>query len=206
MTDAHRITTVAGLRAIIGDASPATQVKIGQALDEDMRAYIARAPFLVLSTSDPEGNQDVSPKGDQPGFVAVPDEQTLLIPDRKGNRLIFSLQNILAQPRVSVLFLIPGVNETLRVAGRAELTADPALCEQLSARGQAALLAIRVAVEECYFHCAKAFLRASLWQPDAWPEPVKVSFGRMWTRKVGGDAEVAEQIDAMIAEGYRTEL
>ncbi len=206
MVDPHRITTVAGLRAIIGESSPATEVKIGQALDEFMRAYIGRSPFLVLSTSDPDGNQDVSPKGDQPGFVAVEDEQTLLIPDRKGNKLVFGLQNILAQPRVSLLFMIPGVNETLRVNGRAELTADPAVCARLTARGQDALLAIRVTVEECFFHCAKAFLRANLWKPESWPAPVKVSFGKMWTAKLGGDDQVAEQIDAMIDEDYRMGL
>lgn len=205
-SDAHRITTVEGLRAVIGAENAATRVKLGDRIDDYARAFIARAPFLVLSSSDADGRQDVSPKGDGAGFVLVPDEHTLLIPDRSGNKLVMSLQNILANPHVGVLFMVPGTGETLRVNGRAELTTDPALLERLAARGKPAVLAIRVAVEECFFHCAKAFLRAQLWQPATWPDNLRISFGKMLAGKLGGDEQVAAAIDTMIDEDYRTNL
>jgi len=204
--DPHRITTVEQLRALTGELNPVTPMKIGAALDESGRAFIARSPFLVLATADAAGRADVSPKGDQPGFVAVEDAGTLLIPDRSGNRLVFSLQNILENPHVGVLFLVPGTGETLRVNGRASLTRDPVILARLAARGKPALLAIRVEIEECFFHCAKAFLRASLWQPATWPSDVKVSFGKIMAGKLGSGDDVAQAIDAMIDEDYRTEL
>jgi PPOX class probable FMN-dependent enzyme len=206
VSDPHAIETVDALRAVIGELNPATQMKVGATIDQFARAYIERSPFLVLSTSDGEGRQDVSPKGDGPGFAVVESDTTLLIPDRKGNRLVYSLQNILANPHVGVLFLVPGTNETLRVNGRAALTADPAICARLAARGQPALLAIRVTVEECFFHCAKAFLRAQLWQPEHWPAKLAVSFGKMMAPKFGGDQQMADMIDTAIEEDYRTNL
>ena len=160
----------------------------------------------MLSTSDAEGRQDVSPKGDGPGFVAIEDERTLLIPDRRGNKLAFGLQNVLANPRVGVLFIIPGVRETVRVNGRAELTTDPQVLERLSARGQPALLAIRVTIEESFFHCAKAFIRSQLWQTSAWPVTEPISFGKMFAAKLGGGEEVVQQIDAMVREDYENNL
>ncbi len=201
----HAITSGEQLRAIIGEVNPVVSIKLGTALDAAARDFIARSPFLVLSTSDTEGNQDVSPKGDAPGFVAIEDDQTLLIPDRKGNRLIYGLQNVLADPHVGVLFMVPGTSETLRVNGTASLTADPDICARLSARGQPAQLAIRVTVRECFFHCAKAFLRAQLWKPETWPH-YKVSFGKMLAPKIGGDEKMAEQIDEAIADDYRNNL
>jgi hypothetical protein len=159
-----------------------------------------------LSTSDRSGRQDVSPKGDPPGFVAVENDKTLLIPDRKGNKLIFGLTNILENPHVGVLFVVPGTPETLRVNGTAELTHDPAVIERLSARGQPALLAIRVHVEDCFFHCAKAFIRSELWKSESWPERQRLSFGKMLAPKLGGDDTLADAIDTMVAEDYRTNL
>lgn len=204
-SNGHGIETVAQLRAIIGEPSPAVQVKLMTALDEHAREFIARAPFLVLATADAAGNLDVSPKGDAPGFVAVADEATLLIPDRKGNKLIFGLQNILSNPHVGIVFMVPGTGETLRVNGTAELTSDPQILQRLAARGQPALLAIRVSVRECFFHCAKAFIRAQLWKPETWPA-YRVSFGKMLAAKMGGGEQVAEAIDQVIAEDYKTGL
>lgn len=203
---ANRIDSVEQLRAIIGEPSPVIPLKVDTTMNEYARAFIARAPFLVLSTSDAAGKQDVSPKGDTPGFVALADDRTLLIPDRKGNKLIFGLQNILANPHVGVLFIIPGVRETFRVNGTAELTADPQILERLSARGQPAVLAIRVTVEECFFHCAKAFIRSQLWQPDSWPAIGPISFGKMFAAKLGADDQVAQQIDALVEDDYKTGL
>ena len=205
-TDDQRIRSFEELRAIIGEPNPMVRLKVDAALGEAARAFIARSPFLVLATADAEGRQEVSPKGDRPGFVAVEDERTLLIPDRKGNRLLMGLQNILAKPHVGTLFLIPGTPETLRVNGSAELTRDPAICERLAARGEPALLAIRLHVEECFFHCAKAFLRAELWKAESWPERQRISFGRMLARKVGGDDGLAAAIDEAVDTDARTNL
>jgi len=204
--DEHRIRDEEGLRALVGELKPGTSLKLLEALDEFARDFIARSPFLVLSTSNAEGRLDASPKGDAAGFVLVEDDHTVVIPDRLGNRLVFGHLNILANPRVGILFLVPGTDETLRVNGSAELTGDPALLERLAARGRPAVLAIRVRVEEAFFHCGKAFLRSQLWQPDSWPERERVSFGKMMARKLDVKPEVAEQIDAAIAENYRTEL
>jgi PPOX class probable FMN-dependent enzyme len=204
-TDAYRITSEAALRERIGEPHPATRQKIFDHLDEQMCAFLSRSPFCLMATTDREGSPEVSPKGDGPGFALVEDERTLVLPDRKGNKLLFGLQNLLANPRVGLIFLVPGTDETLRVGGRAELSADPALLARLASRGQPALLAIRVRIERAFFHCARAFLRAELWNPATWPEPQRVSFGRQIAPRLGGDAELADAIDAGIEKG-RTDL
>lgn len=206
MTSEHTIRSVDELRALVGEANPVTPVKILAALDPTMHDFIRRAPFLVLSTADAERRQEASPKGDDAGFVVVEDERTLLVPERKGNRLVMGLRNILANPQVGLILVIPGTPETLRVNGRAELTRDPAICARLAARGQPAILAIRVHVEECFFHCAKAFLRSRLWQPETWPERYRISFGKMLAPRIGADDAVAATIDQLIEEDYRTNL
>ena len=146
-------------------------------MDERVRAFIAEAPFLVMSTSDGDGRTDASPKGDAPGFVLVEDDRTLVIPERQGNTLAFGLTNILANPLVGLLFVIPGTTETLRVNGRAELAVDPELLERLAARGKPAVLGMRVHVEQVFFHCAKAFIRSQLWKQETWPPKRQISFG-----------------------------
>ena len=205
-TSAYRITTVEELRALIGEPHPLVPHKLWCTLEPAATDFIKQSPFLLLATADTEGNQDVSPKGDGPGFVAIENDTTLLIPDRKGNKLIFGLQNILANPHVGILFLIPGTEETLRVNGTAELTADPAILQRLSARGQPAIVAIRVTVRECFFHCAKAFKRAQLWKPEAWPQRPQISFGKLLAAKIGGDDKMATQIDQFVEEDYKTNL
>jgi PPOX class probable FMN-dependent enzyme len=202
----YRIVNLEELRAVMGEPNPLTSVKLWRKLEPAAVDFIKASPFLLLSTADKDGNQDVSPKGDGAGFVVVENENTMVIPDRKGNRLLFGLQNILENPRVGVIFLVPGTDETLRVNGRAELTSDPAVLKRLSARGQPALVAIRVRVEQCFFHCAKAFKRSRLWQQDSWPERQKVSFGKLLAEKVGGGDSMAERIDAAIEEDYRKNL
>lgn len=200
------IKTEQELRAVIGEEIPGLSEKVEARLNDFAVDFIARAPFLVLSTSDGAGRLDASPKGDAPGFVAVEDDRTLLIPDRLGNRLAYGHRNILVNPHVGVLFMIPGTSETLRVNGRATLTADGDLVERFAARGRAAVLVIRVEVEEVFFHCAKAFLRSRLWQPDAWGEPHKVSFGRMYAKRMNAPEESAALVDAAIERDYRDNL
>jgi len=204
--DPYRIETVEQLRQLIGEPSPITAMKVASRLDAFACAYIQRSPFLLMATADADGHQDVSPKGDGPGFVAVEDDGTLLIPDRKGNHLVFGLQNLLANPHIGLVFLIPGTGETLRINGTAELTRDPAVLERLSARGTAAVLAIRVYVQECFFHCAKAFLRAQLWKPESWAERYRVSLGVIMSTRFGAGDDVAKQLDDLIDDDYRNNL
>ena len=200
------IQTEEALREVIGQEIPGLSKKNEPVLNEFAVDFIARAPFLVLSTADDQGRLDASPKGDAPGFVAVEDEQTLLIPDRLGNRLAYGHRNILVNPHVGVLFMIPGTTETLRVNGRASLTADAALLERLAARGRPAVLVIRVEVEEVFFHCSKAFLRSKLWQPDVWGERYKVSFGKLYAKRNNATEETAAAIDEAIERDYRENL
>jgi PPOX class probable FMN-dependent enzyme len=204
--DPHKIANLKELRAVMGEPHSLTSVKLWSKLEPAAIDFVKASPFLLLATADQHGNQDVSPKGDGAGFVAVENENTILIPDRKGNRLLFGLQNILENPHVGIIFLVPGTDETLRANGRAELTSDPDILQRLVARGQPALIAIRVRVEQCFFHCAKAFKRSRLWQADSWPERHKISFGKMFAAKVGGGASLAAKIDAGIEEDYKNNL
>jgi PPOX class probable FMN-dependent enzyme len=202
----HRVTTVQQLHAMLGEPHPMTAKKVFDALDDTATSFIKRSPLIVLGTADAGGNVDASPKGDDPGFVAVWDPHTLLIPERKGNKLMYGLQNILSTGQVGILFMVPRTNETLRVNGSAELTSDPALLNLLVARGAPALLAIRVTVKECFFHCAKAFIRSQLWAPETWPERQTISFGKMMAANAGASEEVARQIDQSVANDYRNNL
>lgn len=204
--DRYSIRSVEALREVIGAEIPGLSAKNQTALDEFSMDFLSRSPFLVLTTSNADGDVDASPKGDAPGFVSIEDERTLLIPDRPGNKLVYGHLNILANPKVGVLFLIPGTPETLRVNGIAELTVEPALLEKLSARGKPAVLVIRIHVEECFFHCAKAFLRSQLWKPETWPERQKISFGRMFAKQAGADEAAARAVDAAVEADYRENL
>jgi len=206
MGDPNAIEDLAALRRVVGDPIPGLELKNQSGIFEEARAYIERSPFLVLSTCDAEGRLDASPKGDGPGFCVVPDERTLLIPERPGNKLAYGLQNILANPHVGLLFLLPGTPETVRVNGSATLTSDPEVLESLAARGKPAVLAIRVQVEECFYHCAKAFIRSKLWKPESWTERMKVSFGEMAAKRMGLGEDVAEKFDEAVEADYRDNL
>jgi hypothetical protein len=164
------VTDLAELRALVGEPSELARKKQLDHLDAHCRAFIAHAPFLLLGTADATGRCDVSPKGDAPGFVQVLDDHHLVIPDRPGNKRIDGMRNILENPHVGVIFLVPNKEETLRVNGRAAITRDPELLARMEVGGKRPLLAIGVEVEEVFMHCAKAFKRGSLWQPEKWPD------------------------------------
>ena len=200
------IESVQRLRELIGTPNELVHQKIHTQLNSLARDFIARAPMLFLATGGDNGQAQVSPKGDLPGFVHVLDDHTIVIPERKGNKLAFSLENILDKPKVGLIFLVPGTCETLRIEGRAQLDDDPGLCQQLSARGLPALLVMRVAVDAVYFHCAKAFLRAELWQPQTWTEKIKVSFGREIAEHGGLDPAKIDEFDAAVHSRYKTDL
>ena len=206
MGDPHAIDDLAALRRIIGEPIPGLGLKNQNTISAEAREHIERAPFLVLATSDAQGNLDASPKGDGPGFCLIEDERTLVIPDRPGNKLAYGLENILSNPRVGVIFVLPGTPETVRVNGTAMLTADPDLLARLAARGKPAVLAIRIQVEECFHHCAKAFIRSQLWKPESWSPRLKISFGKMAAKRFKLGDDVAEKFDAAVEDDYRNNL
>ena len=168
--DAHLITSIEHLESIYEQAVPASLAKETAELTEHYRALIAASPFVVLATSGPEG-LDCSPRGDPKGFVRVADSRTLMIPDRRGNNRIDSLRNIVRDPRVALLFLIPGKGETFRVNGRAHLNADPALCESFAMQGKPPKCVIVITIETSYFQCQKAIARSKLWDPSQHAAP-----------------------------------
>ena len=201
-----RIESAVTLRKLIGSPSEMVPHKIHRVLNARAIEFIGKSPMLMLSTADARGQATVSPKGDPAGFVHVEDSTTLLIPERKGNKLIFSLTNILANAGVGLIFLVPGTCETLRVQGEAQLLDDEALCAKVSARGNKALLVIRVRVTECYFHCAKAFLRSDLWKPETWREKIAISFGEEIAESGGIGRESIREFDQAVAGRYKTDL
>ena len=168
---AHRLTSEvitdeAALRAVLGgEAIPLVRAKISGHLTPETRPFVELSPFVCLATSTARGDCDVSPRGDPPGFVRILDARTLLVPDRPGNRLADSLRNILANPHVGLLFVVPGVDDTFRVNGRATLTTDAALLAPSTVEGKAPKLGIIVDIDEAYTQCSKAFLRSHLWDP-----------------------------------------
>jgi PPOX class probable FMN-dependent enzyme len=161
---AHRITDVAALEKLYGLPSGAAVEKEIDHLHPHYRRLIAASPFFILATGGPDG-MDASLRGDAPGFVVVEDEKTLLVPDRRGNNRVDSLRNIVADPRVALLFLIPGVGETLRVNGRAEIRTDPPLLERFRVEGRLPRSVIVVRVGTVFFQCARAIFRSQLWDP-----------------------------------------
>ena len=164
------VTSEETLRAIIGgDPSEVARKKELPALDAHARAFIARSPFLLLGTAGDDGRCDVSPKGDAPGFVRVLDDHHLVVPDRPGNKRLDGMRNIVSNPHVGLIFLVPGNDFTLRVNGRASISREPALLSSLEAQGKVPLLAIGVEVEEVFLHCARSFRRGQLWEPASWP-------------------------------------
>jgi PPOX class probable FMN-dependent enzyme len=158
------VRSVEELRELLGEPSELVLRKALPALDEHCRRFIAHAPFVLIGTANAAGRCDVSPKGDAPGFVRVLDDRTLVIPDRPGNRRMDSLRNIVENPHIGLIFLIPNVQETLRVNGRACIIRDADLLASMEARGKVPQLGIGVEVEECFLHCPKAFIRSSLWE------------------------------------------
>jgi uncharacterized protein len=164
------VDSEARLRAVLGRPGERAVGKERTRLDEHCRAFIALAPFLVLGTAGADGRCDVSPKGDQPGFVKVLDDTHLAIPDRIGNNRIDGMRNILANPHVGLIFLIPGREDTLRVNGRAVIVEDDAILEAMVVQGKRPPFAIGVEVEEVFMHCPRAFMRAGLWKPERWPD------------------------------------
>ncbi len=193
------------LRETYRPPAPRAEQKVLDRLDEHCRRFIALSPFCVLSTSNEEGQPDASPRGDPPGFVRVLDERTLLLPDRPGNNQVDSLRNVVANPGVGLLFFVPGMNETLRVKGRAEIVTGEELLEPLAVGGRAPLSGLKVAVEEAFLHCGRALLRGRLWDPAAQIERSSYpSYGQVLAAQIAGAD--AGRIDAEEEEANRERL
>lgn len=197
-----KITSTSALRdiyALPGDRAVRKQLS---ALDKHCMAFIAKSPFLLLATRGEDGLLDVSPRGDHPGFVTIEGPHSLILPDRPGNNRLDSLQNIVAHPEVALIFLLPGVDETLRVNGRAELRDDPDLLEAHAAKGKLPKTVTRVTVEQAYLHCAKALMRSALWDPEGRIDRSEFpSMGQMLKDQIRqeGPAETQEEM----VERYR---
>ena len=187
---ARTIADEAALRALIGEPTPLVASKVFDRLTHATRPFVERSPFVVLATSDAGGGCDASPRGDPAGFVRILDDRTLLLPERPGNRIADSLRNILQNPHVGLLFVIPGVPDTFRVDGGATLTDDPSLLAPCAVEGKVPKLGILVDIEHAYTQCSKAFLRSQLWDPALYQD--RASFPS------GGDvlAAIHEGFDA----------
>jgi PPOX class probable FMN-dependent enzyme len=199
------IETAEKLREAYGEPAERSVKKQRDRLDGHCRHFISLSPFLVVASSDPSGRCDASPKGDAPGFVRVIDDKTLLIPDRLGNNRVDTLGNLVTRPGVGLIFFVPGVNETLRVNGRARITTDPALLEPLAVSGKAPRSGILVTAEEVYFHCGKALIRSDLWNPEKHIRRSDFpSLGRIMADQIGGVS--VEEAERYTAESYKTRL
>jgi PPOX class probable FMN-dependent enzyme len=205
----HMILDEADLRGRFAAPGPLAVQKQLDHLDHNCRRFIALSPFLCLATARPDGLADNSPRGDTPGFVQVLDQRTLVIPDRPGNNRLDSQSNIVHTPNVGLLFFIPGVTETLRVNGRARITADPDLLAPFEVRGRLPKVAIVVTVVEAFLHCSKALIRSRLWEEDAKIDrKVLPSLGRMIADIVDqkASATTVAEYDQRIERNAREEL
>ena len=172
-------------------------------LDGHCRSFIARSPFVLIGSSDGKGNADVTPKGDKPGFAAILDDSTIAIPDRPGNNRLDTLENIVANPAVGLLFLIPGMNETLRVNGEARIAVDAALRERLTVEGKPPQSVVIVTVKAAYMHCAKAFMRSELWKPESWPDRGTMpTLGQILRDQMAVD-RTAKETDRWLDDAYK---
>lgn len=208
---AHRLTDAvidseAALRALIGEPAAIVCAKVTDRLNACTRQYVERSPFTLVATSDAEGRCDVSPRGDPTGFVHILDDRTLLLPERPGNRIADTLTNILANPQVGLLFLVPGATETFRVNGRATLTADAELLSPCAVEGKVPRLGIIVDIEQAYTQCSKAVLRSDLWNPERFVAqadlPTSGEIHRAIRARLGDHDFDAAAYDAERAERY----
>jgi len=211
IVDEHRITSLEELRQINGTPSGLASRKVMQRIDVHARAFIARSPLLCLSSCDAEGHADVTPRGDQAGFVQALDDETIAIPERPGNARMDTMVNILANPNVGVLFFVPGFEDMLRINGKAWITRAPAVLEAATVNGKTPKLAICVRAEEIFFHCAKALKRSRIWDTSrhldrkSMPSLAQIILEQTSDSGKIADAELAEA-EARLEESYRTRL
>lgn len=205
MAFGHAVRSETELRGLVPEPTHNAYRKQIDRLDPYCHELIAATPILFMSTAAPDGSCDVSPKGGPPGFVRALDEQRLVIPEGKGNNRLDSLVNVLSNPQIGLLFVIPGRNETLRVNGRATITTDPEILELVPLNGRTPVMAIGVEADEVYTHCGKAFIRSELWDPQTWPERDALpSPAEVLRAHVGG--QTLEEVEARLLESYTERL
>ena len=199
------VTNDTELRTVYRPPAPRAAQKVLDHLDIHCRNFIELSPFCVLSSSNADGQADASPRGDPPGFVKVLDDKTLLLPDRPGNNQVDSLQNIVENPGVGLLFFVPGMNETLRVKGKAEIITDAELLEPLAVGRRRPLSGLKIAVEEAFLHCGRALIRGRIWDADAQIDrSTYPTYGQVLADQIAGAD--ARQIDADEDEANRERL
>ncbi|MEU7869309.1 pyridoxamine 5'-phosphate oxidase family protein [Dactylosporangium sp. NPDC049140] len=201
-----QITSVTELEELLGSPMPRAVTKERDRLCQTDRDWLALSPFVLVGTADAGGNCDVSPKGDPPGFTHVLDDRTIVVPERPGNRRADGFHNILANPHVGLLFLVPGRRETLRINGRARLLTDAPWFEDLVVEGHRPILALVVDIDTIFFHCQKAFMRSALWKPETWTPELLPTHAKL-VKSVQDMPESVEELEAYYAEStYRRGL
>jgi PPOX class probable FMN-dependent enzyme len=199
------ITTPGELTELVGEPIPRVAHKVRTSLHEVDRAWLAGSPFCLIATSDEAGRCDVSPKGDPAGFTLVLDDTTIVLPDRPGNRRVDGFRNVLANPHVGLVYLVPGRGDTLRINGRATLVRDAPFFDQLVVRGHRPALALVVHVEEVFYHCSKAFLRSGLWESESWRPEVVPSRPRI-AKAVERQEDSLAELERYYGPGYAAKL
>ncbi|MBB3677705.1 pyridoxamine 5'-phosphate oxidase family protein [Modestobacter versicolor] len=199
------ITTEAQLREVIGEPLPRVATKDRPRLDDIDRQWLAASPFCLVATSHGDGSCDVSPKGDPPGFTVVLDDRTIALPERAGNRRADGFRNILTNPHVGLVYLLPGRDDTFRVQGRARLVRDADLLDRMVVEGSRPLLAMVVEIESVFYHCAKAFMRSRLWDAGTWTPDAAPSRPRIAQRQERPD-EPLEELERYYGEQYAAGL
>jgi hypothetical protein len=199
------ISSEAELRELLGEPMPRAVTKERTRLHERDREWLAASPFCLIATAGAAGNCDVSPKGDPPGFTHVIDDTTIAIPDRPGNRRADGFRNILANPHVGTVFLVPGRTETLRINGTARLLRDAPFFDDMVVKGHRPRLALVIGIEQIFFHCAKAFMRSALWKPETW-DPGALPSHAAIVKSVQDTPETLEELEAHYGPGYANRL
>jgi PPOX class probable FMN-dependent enzyme len=172
-------------------------------IDEAAARFLAQCPFVIVATADAQGRCDASPKGDPAGFIYIADKHTVYLPDRPGNKMFQGINNILENPHVGLLCIIPGEEWTMRINGKAKIVNDSSLLERLGARSRPAQMAIEIKVEECYFHCPRSFKRAELWNPERFQSYQGDSWGKILAQRTNLDASKVETLEARLEEGVK---
>ncbi|SHK95280.1 hypothetical protein SAMN05443637_11519 [Pseudonocardia thermophila] len=197
------IATEDELREFVEPPHPVIRDKAVDRIDEVTRRFLEASPFVLLATAAADGTCDVSPRGDPPGSVLVLDQRTIALADRKGNRRLDSMRNILANPHVGLLFLVPGIGDTLRINGTARIVADADYLPRMAVAGIAPQLAIEITVQELFLHCSKAFARSGLWDPATWPERSAIPTAGQIVKGQHPGPTPAEKIDEVLAHDVR---
>ena len=205
VADMQVIADADELRALVGEPSPRVAAKVRTSLDDIDRQWLDVSPFVLIATADAEGRCDVSPKGDPPGATLVLDETTIAIADRPGNRRVDGFLNILANPQVGLIFLVPGRGDTLRINGHARLVRDAPFFDELVVKGHRPQLVMVVDVDEVFFHCSKAFLRSKLWLPESWDHDTLPSRARI-AHKLERPEDSIETLEEYYGPDYGSKL